>query len=267
MRRYTIIVFISFLLLSMVLVQCKSPESQISQSKIGDNVFIPTLVVDRDLEAHQFEGKSSDKLVRVEVSGEIAIVPQWSFAIIPSLEEVWLSPKVRVVDDNAFFSCKKLAKINLSDVDTIGENCFKFSALEEVNLAKAKNIKEFAFSNCLNLKTVNFSINLKNIGDFAFSGDTALVACHIPSGEIGASAFMGCSRLKQISFDKVTSIGDAAFLECVSLTSVVIPSSIKTIGNEAFSGCTNLKEVVVRSQDTKIAENAFGKNVIITYKK
>ena len=131
----------------------------------------------------------------------------------------------------------------------------------------AYEIKEFAFSNCLKLKKIKFSDRLKTIGDFAFSGDSALVKCHIPSGEIGAGAFMGCSKLAQISFGKVVSISRAAFFDCVSINSVVIPSTMKEIGNEAFLGCINLKEVTVNSHNTKIAEDAFAPDVIITYKK
>lgn len=42
---------------------------------------------------------------------------------------------------------------------------------------------------------------------------------------------------------KVTSIGDAAFMDCTSLTSVTIPDSVTKIGGYAFSGCTSLETV------------------------
>ena len=41
----------------------------------------------------------------------------------------------------------------------------------------------------------------------------------------------------------VTAIGEKAFYECYSLTSVTIPSSVTSIGGEAFYGCAKLKEV------------------------
>ena len=42
---------------------------------------------------------------------------------------------------------------------------------------------------------------------------------------------------------KVTSIGDAAFIDCTSLTSVTVPGSVTKIGGYAFSGCTSLETV------------------------
>ncbi len=249
-----------------IMIQCKSNESQVVMTKNIGIPYSPTFVVDSHMIEHQYEGKDTNSLVRVEITNKVESIPQWAFAIVSSLEEVRLSPSVKVIDDNAFFSCKKLSEINLENVEAIGENCFKFSALEEICLTSAREIREFAFSNCLKLEEIKFSDRLKTIGDFAFSGDSTLVKCHIPSGDIGAGAFMGCSKLAQISFGKVVSIGNAAFLDCNSLSSLVIPSSVKTIGNEAFVGCTNLKEVIVNSCDTKIAEDAFAKNVIITYK-
>ena len=60
---------------------------------------------------------------------------------------------------------------------------------------------------------------------------------------IGEWAFDDCSSLTSITIpDSVTTIGHYAFNGCSSLTSVNIPDSVTTIGNAAFSDCSSLQE-------------------------
>lgn len=235
--------FIILISVPFMLSQCKLRESHITAFGDVSTPYAPTIVVDSCIEEHQFEGKSSDVFRTIEVGGQVSHIPKWAFAIIPTLEEVKLTPKVKIIDDNAFYSCLKLEKINLDKVEIVGENCFKFSSLENALIKNAIIIKDFAFSNCLKLTTIEFSDKLKSIGEFAFYGDTAIVACNIPSGKIEKCAFMECTNLEYLSLNNISSIGKAAFL-----------------------GCKKLKEVSINNHDVIIADDAFEKDVVITYK-
>ncbi len=58
--------------------------------------------------------------------------------------------------------------------------------------------------------------------------------------------------------DGVTSIGDGAFENCSSLTSVTIPGSVTSIGVEAFYNCSSLTIVTIQDGVMSIGWRAFG---------
>ena len=61
-----------------------------------------------------------------------------------------------------------------------------------------------------------------------------------------------------IDFDaQITSIGDDAFYDCNSLTSVTIPDSVTSIGDYAFYNCTSLTSITIGKGVTEIGKNAF----------
>ncbi|WP_294846962.1 leucine-rich repeat protein [uncultured Eubacterium sp.] len=75
---------------------------------------------------------------------------------------------------------------------------------------------------------------------------------------IGNEAFLNCSSLTSVTIpNSVTTIGLRAFDGCRSLTSVTIPNSVTTIGKYAFSGCSGLTSVTIGNSVTTIGKCAF----------
>ena len=79
-----------------------------------------------------------------------------------------------------------------------------------------------------------------------------------PVTSIGNFAFYDCYSLTSIEIpNSVTSIGYAAFSNCYSLTSIEIPDSVTSIGKSAFFGCDSLTSIEIPDSVTSIGSYAF----------
>ena len=159
------------------------------------------------------------------------------------------------------------------------------------------SIGDFAFNNeSYNITSIHLPEGIRRIGKYAFAGNAGLTSISIPASVelIDTAAFYYCMALtavhvnssnrhycsengvlfnkdkskliiypamKQDSYyalpSNVKQIEIGAFLECQSLTEIVLPEGITTISSEAFSYCTNLVEINIPNSVNYIGEYAF----------
>lgn len=75
---------------------------------------------------------------------------------------------------------------------------------------------------------------------------------------IGDNAFENCSSLTSITLpDSLTGIGSYAFENCTALQSIDIPQNVTSIGSYAFQFCKSLASVSIHSDIQKIEEYTF----------
>ena len=131
-------------------------------------------------------------------------------------------------------------------------NIFKLSLPNQLEY-----IGDYAFFDCVNLKSVNLPEHLKKIGDYAFR-NSGVEKLELPYNlkSIGTEAFAGSEDLQSIVFNTLSSggmgvsitdgleeLGDGAFMCCDSLERLSFPSTLKTIGKSAAENCYSLKSV------------------------
>lgn len=132
------------------------------------------------------------------------------------IKEIKLPKSVRVIEKMAFCCCANLKKIVLQDgLEVVGEMAFKecFS-LRHIELPKTVlNLKSASFSHC-GLKDVSFSINLKQIEDFVFSGCRLQLRSKLPKSInfVGVKA-LGSYRLfnEEVKTDCIMRFGKEVF--------------------------------------------------------
>ena len=91
-----------------------------------------------------------------------------------------------------------------------------------------------------------------------YKDGVGIIEFNAPITQIGNYAFENCISLTSVNIpDSVTTIGNNAFESCDSLTSVTIPDSVTTIADYAFRGCSSLTSVTLPDSVTTIGEWAF----------
>ena len=119
---------------------------------------------------------------------------------------------------------------------------------ENINL---QNEEENVIVATFNIATENTTITLKNLTDMTqIDWGDGTINNHL-SHNYAAIGEYTCKIYG------VTTIGEYAFSRCDSLTSVVIPDSVRSIGYEAFYYCSSLTSVVIGDSVTSIGGDAF----------
>ncbi len=101
---------------------------------------------------------------------------------------------------------------------------------------------------------------IKNVGGYAFGGDTGLKEIILPNSitSINEYSFMYCTNLSNITIpEKVTNIGVQAFYACKNLKEIILPNSITSINKNSFTYCTNLSSITIPEKVTNIDLQAF----------
>ena len=72
--------------------------------------------------------------------------------------------------------------------------------------------------------------------------------------EICDDAFAGWDKVKTVTFDSpgLTTVGDNAFEDCISLTSIEFPDSVTSLGQYVLSGCGSLESLKIPAGVTEI---------------
>ncbi len=203
------------------------------------------------------------KLKTVEMADSVTYIKNEAFASCRNLRSIRLSLNVRNIEGDAFYACERLEHLTLPDtlktLGTLGA-CSKLkeviipdsvsrtykalfvdcTSLTKIKLSKGmKEIKQYDFANCKNLRTLEIPEAVTTVSMSAFSG-TKLKKITLPKNVTTIKKGMPyCGK------DKVFAVNNDFDLPTRDLRLIEIKSKkVKSIAKGSFSGLSS--KVVIK---------------------
>lgn len=224
----------------------------------------------------KYTGTESTVILPSTISGwPVTKIGEDAFQDNTTITSVTIPASVTEIGSNAFAGCTNLTSVHYAGdwsnltiqsgnpavedaaKDAANEQLFDFAFTPDNTAVIVTNYKckgtaaDVTIPSCYKGKPVTA------INNAAFP-NSAVTSVTIPDSvtSIPDAAFVNCSQLTNISIpNSVTYIGFSAFDGCASLKSITLPSSLRTIGNSAFAGCPSLMTVTYPGSKTQWDDN------------
>lgn len=245
------------------LTQLTMPASLTSIGKYAfQNTGLTGVALQRNLTIigkYAFDGCA--ELASITFSPNVTEIKEYTFNNCSKLKDITLPNGLIYIKDYAFNGCTTLGKVTIpGGVQNISPGAFKNSGLTEIILKEGvMSLSNNSFDGCLLLKKVTFPTTMKTIGGFSNTGikEIAFAAGAAPEA-IGDYAFLNCDSLSTITLpNSIKSIGQGAFYDCDTLKSVTLPTSITKVAEQTFYHCNFLQNVTIPQGVTEIGFDAF----------
>ena len=246
-------------------------------TKIGERAFylcsgltsitIPNSVT--TIEAYAFY--SCEGLTSVTIGYSVTTIEAYAFYSCEGLTSITIPNSVKTIGERAFSFCRGLTLVTVfwtdeESIPSIDSNVFNkiahdFEPAGAILLVPEGTKRLYQQTNVWKdfgsiIEDVNITITYTSPSNLpGYDGSLSVGATTFGPAIISHEFFNGTGTI--ICDGEITKIGDYAFCNCSSLTSITIPNSVTTIGDHAFYLCSDLTSITIPNSVTTIRDYAF----------
>ena len=195
-------------------------------------------------------------------------IPPEAFKGCTALTNVVLEGGTDLIGDESFSGCSNLTRISMNNTSSstgllgtirvIGRRAIAGSGIKTVNCHSSYLVENaFSGSSVTDITIRASASNPTVISDYAFTNCSDLVRVNIPyvEGTPGEDAFYGCTKLANVTLG-TTAIPDEYFSGLTSLKTVVLPNVV-TIGDKAFANTSSLSTLTLGASLANLGDYVF----------
>ena len=240
-----------------------------------------------------FQGCSS--LTSINIPSGVTSIKEYTFRNCSSLASITIPKSVTEIDDKSFYNCGSLTSIVVENGNTIydsRDNCNAIILTKKNQIItgcqntvipnSVTSIGSSAFKYCTGLTSITIPNSVTSISEFAFKGCSGLSSIVVEKGNTTYDSRDNCNAIIETATNTlvagckntvipntVTFIGEYAFKDCTSLTSIIISANVTVIGWAAFAGCEALSAVYIYAtavpeiDEYVFKDNAYGRKIYV----
>lgn len=222
----------------------------------GNNVLICRLgynIVNKMLISYT----GSDQNVQVPFGLGLTDIAEEAFKNNTLVESVAISLGVTSIGAECFSGCTSLTSIYVpDDVASIGSNAFDGIQNITVYCNSGSYVEGYCISNNISVNT-DYGISDGILNKYSGSATNVVIPSNLCISEIGTSAFCRNERITSVKIPEGVYSIDFGFVNCPTLESVFLPSTLRSIKHFAFSRCSNLISINIPAKLKNIESYAF----------
>lgn len=207
-----------------------------------------------------------------------------SFGNNSCLKEVYIPSSVKAIGQQAFTGCSNIMNVYFDGTQSewsnvtisVGNNELANATIHCIDDSKiisgecGSNISWILENNTLTISGSGTMDALENrpanswyysaVPWYSYRGNIKRVIISDGITSIGTAAFCDCLLLESIIMpDSIKTINKNAFKSCEKLSNINLPANLETIEDDAFYECISLNEILIPSKTTSISQGAFEK--------